>query len=79
MTALLVMVVGIVVGGALGYLVTRWLCAQVEAVTIAMEACRTGTVPAALTPGHIVELNRLTQAFSALGCRTSSAWPAVCA
>jgi diguanylate cyclase (GGDEF)-like protein/PAS domain S-box-containing protein len=68
--ALLVLLVGTGLGALVGYLATRWVGAQVDALTRAVEGYVVGDAPVDLPTSRIVELARLTEAFSLLGARS---------
>jgi diguanylate cyclase (GGDEF)-like protein/PAS domain S-box-containing protein len=72
--AVLVLIAGAGLGAGLGFLLSRWVGAQVDALTRAVESSAVGDIH---TPpvSSIVELARLAEAFRVLGARVGARGP----
>jgi diguanylate cyclase (GGDEF)-like protein/PAS domain S-box-containing protein len=70
--AIAVLAIGTGLGVGVGYLATRWIGAQVDTLTRAVESCGGDGPPVALPTGSIAELERLTEAVSVLSARTGA-------
>jgi diguanylate cyclase (GGDEF)-like protein/PAS domain S-box-containing protein len=68
----LVIGIGTALGAGLGYLVTVWLCGQVDRLRVAIDASHDGTTPVVLPHGTLHELERLAHACVALDARTQA-------